>query len=52
LLVPAICTRATYTYDATGDIATIKDALGHVTAFTGYDAEGRPLSASPTRMGW
>ena len=33
-----------FTYDGTGDIATITDALGHVTTFTGYDLDGRPLS--------
>lgn len=32
---------ATYTYSATGDLASMTNALGHVTLFTDYDAAGR-----------
>ena len=33
-----------YAYDALGDLASITDALGHVTNITGYDGNGRPLT--------
>ena len=35
---------ATYTYDAAGNMATYANALGQVTRYTSYDANGRPLS--------
>lgn len=31
----------TYTYDSKGNLATIQNALGHVTTLSGYDAHGR-----------
>lgn len=31
-----------YTYDTDGDLLTITDAAGHVTTFSGHDANGRP----------
>jgi hypothetical protein len=34
-----------FTYYSTGDVASINDALGHITPFTSYDADGRPLSS-------
>jgi len=34
----------TFTYDSKGDIATITNALGHITSITSYDANGRPLT--------
>lgn len=34
-----------YTYDAKGDVASVTDALGHVTSFTSYDGAGRLLRA-------
>ena len=37
---------ATFTYDAQGNLATIKNALGHVTSITRYDVHGRPLSVT------
>ncbi len=33
-----------YTYDAGGNLLTITNSLGHVTAFAGHDANGRPGS--------
>jgi YD repeat-containing protein len=33
----------TYTYDNQGNLATITNALGHVTRITQYDAHGHPL---------
>ena len=33
-----------YSYDAKGDLASITDALGHVTTISAYDANGRPLT--------
>jgi YD repeat-containing protein len=33
-----------YAYDAKGDLASVMDALGHVTSITSYDANGRPLT--------
>jgi YD repeat-containing protein len=33
-----------YTYHRFGDLATMTDALGHVTTFTSYDLDGRLLS--------
>jgi RHS repeat-associated protein len=33
---------ATFTYDANGNLLTSTDALGHVTHFANYDANGRP----------
>ena len=33
-----------YSYDAKGDLASVTDALGHVTAISAYDADGRPLT--------
>jgi YD repeat-containing protein len=40
-----------YTYDATGVVATITNALGHVTTFTGDDADGRPRGfTGPNRL--
>jgi len=33
-----------FSYDAKGNLATLTDALGHVTRFTSYDAAGRPLT--------
>lgn len=34
----------TTTYDAQGDVATVTDALGHVTSFPSHDAHGKPLT--------
>ncbi|GAB2874610.1 hypothetical protein GCM10027277_49800 [Pseudoduganella ginsengisoli] len=31
----------TYSYDASGNLASVTNALGHQTTFTGYDADGR-----------
>lgn len=31
----------TYTYDTSGNLASVTNALGHQTTFTGYDADGR-----------
>jgi RHS repeat-associated protein len=33
-----------FTYDATGNLLTMTNALGHVTTFASYDANGRPGS--------
>ena len=33
-----------YAYDAKGDVTSITNALGQVTHFTSYDADGRPLT--------
>ena len=33
-----------YSYDAKGDLASVTDALGHVTTISAYDADGRPLT--------
>ena len=33
-----------FTYDAAGNLLTMANALGHVTGFAGYDANGRPAS--------
>jgi RHS repeat-associated protein len=33
-----------YAYDAKGDLTSITNALGQVTHFTSYDADGRPLT--------
>ncbi|MEP3049862.1 MAG: RHS repeat-associated core domain-containing protein [Erythrobacter sp.] len=33
-----------YTYDSGGNMLTATNALGHVTTYTGYDANGRPGS--------
>ena len=33
-----------YSYDAKGDLASVTDALGHVTTISAYDANGRPLT--------
>lgn len=35
--------RTTYTYDSQGNVATITNALGHVTQYLAYDPNGRPL---------
>ncbi|MBA4044790.1 MAG: hypothetical protein C0471_10275, partial [Erythrobacter sp.] len=35
---------ATFTYDAAGNMLTMTNALGHVTAYAGHDANGRPAS--------
>lgn len=32
----------TYTYDASGNLSTVKNALGHVTTLSLYDLNGRP----------
>jgi RHS repeat-associated protein len=32
------------TYDAQGNLATVTDALGHVTTLTSYNADGQPLA--------
>jgi YD repeat-containing protein len=32
-----------YSYDAQGDVASVMDAVGHVTSFTSYDGAGRLL---------
>ena len=34
----------TYTYDAKGDVATVTDALGHITRNTAYDPDGKLLT--------
>jgi RHS repeat-associated protein len=39
-----VADRAIYTYDAAGNVATYANALGQVTRYTSYDANGRPLS--------
>lgn len=31
----------TYTYDASGNLLTVTNAMGHVTTYAGYDANGR-----------
>jgi RHS repeat-associated protein len=36
----------TMTYDAKGDVETVKNALDQVSSFTGYDADDRLLSAT------
>jgi RHS repeat-associated protein len=36
----------TTTYDAKGDVETVKNALAQVSSFTSYDADGRLLSAT------
>ena len=36
----------TTTYDSTGDVATIKNALNQVWSFTSYDADGKLLSVT------
>ncbi len=36
----------TYTYDALGNLASKANALGHVTQYTAYDANGRLLSTT------
>jgi YD repeat-containing protein len=34
-------TTTTYSYDTTGNLATITNAAGHITTFSNYDAHGR-----------
>lgn len=36
----------TYTYDASGNVATVTNALGHVVTYNAYDAAGRVLSVT------
>ncbi|MGZ5832111.1 MAG: DUF6531 domain-containing protein [Telluria sp.] len=33
--------RTTYTYDSFGNVATVTNAIGHVTTYSSYDANGR-----------
>ena len=33
-----------YRYDGKGDLASVTDALGHVTTISAYDADGQPLT--------
>ncbi len=35
---------STYTYDTQGNLATVSNALGHITRLTAHDAHGRPLT--------
>lgn len=36
--------KTTYSYNSTGGVATITNALGQTTSITSYDANGRPLT--------